>query len=101
MAVSELARHEQVTPPLITKICRQLTEDGLVTKTVDEHDGRVVRVEITDIGRTLLSQRRDRGNAWLVDRLALLDEDHRAQLRAAIPALEALLFDGSAVGDDR
>ncbi len=93
MTVSELARHEQVTPPLITKITRHLTDDGLITKTVDAKDGRVMRLDITEAGRTLLSQRRDRGTAWLADRLLHLDDDHRARLVAAIPALELLLDD--------
>lgn len=95
MTVSELARHEQVTPPLITKITRHLTADGLITKTVDAHDGRVVRLDITSAGQALLSQRRDRGTAWLADRLRSLDDDHRARLESAIPALELLLDDST------
>jgi len=90
MAIGELAGHDRVQPPSMTRTVSCLEETGCVVRRAHEADGRLVVVELTDLGReTLLADRRRR-DAWLAQRLADLTPDQRATLRAAIPILEGL-----------
>src|ERR671935_287392 len=45
--LGELAAAEQVRPATMTKIVQALEQDGLVRRSSDSSDGRVVRVEAT------------------------------------------------------
>src|SRR5688500_14183465 len=53
--LGELAAAEQVTPPSMTRIVRNLEADGLVEREPDPADGRVVRVRPTERGREVLA----------------------------------------------
>jgi DNA-binding MarR family transcriptional regulator len=90
LTLGELANREQVAPPTITKAVGGLEEQGLVARTADPADRRVVRVEITADGRRLLERSRTLKNAWLARRLAALDAEDHARLVAAVEALERL-----------
>src|SRR5438132_8505021 len=90
LTLGELAGREQVAPPTITKAAGGLEDQGLVARTVDPGDRRVVRVEITPEGRRLLERSRTLKNAWLARRLASLSPEDRAHLVAAVEALERL-----------
>jgi DNA-binding MarR family transcriptional regulator len=54
-------------------------------------DRRRVGLELTAEGRSLLKRVRARRTTWLAARLAVLTEDERASVDAALPALYALL----------
>jgi DNA-binding MarR family transcriptional regulator len=89
--LTALAANEGVTQPAMTQLIAKLAEQGLVSRSADPADGRVVQVEITAEGRAFLAQRR----TVRADRLAvLLDKlspaDHAA-LAAALPAINALV----------
>ncbi|RYP84795.1 MarR family transcriptional regulator [Nocardioides guangzhouensis] len=90
MTVGELAAHERVQPPSMTRTVTCLQEGGHVARRPHDTDGRQVVVALTDRGReTLLADRRRR-DAWLARRLAELTPDERAVLRQAAPILERL-----------
>ncbi len=87
---SELAAHERVQPPSMTRTVGCLEEGGYVTRRPHDTDRRQVVVSLTDHGReTLLADRRRR-DEWLALRLRDLTPDERAVLRAAAPILERL-----------
>src|SRR5262245_8584520 len=65
ITLGELASVEQVQPPSMTRIVATLEERGLVGREVDAKDRRVARVAITDEGRRLLAQNRERRTAFL------------------------------------
>jgi DNA-binding MarR family transcriptional regulator len=90
LTLGRLAKIEQVTPPTITKIVGKLEDDGLVSRTVDEADRRISRVAITAEGRRRNEHSRQRRNAWLAERLALMTPADRAVLATALPVIEAL-----------
>ena len=75
----------------MTVLMRRLEQEGLVRKTRDAADARAVRVEITEAGREALDQVRAARTQILQARLDRLDDDARAALAAAIPALDQLL----------
>ncbi|MEO9324455.1 MarR family transcriptional regulator [Nocardioides sp. C4-1] len=90
LTVGELATRERVQPPSMTRTVTCLEDDGYVRRRRHESDGRVVVVEITDLGRqTVLTDRRRR-DEWLARRLKDLTPDERAVLREAAPILERL-----------
>ena len=88
--LTELAAQEGVTQPAMTQLVGRLHDAGLVERSADPADGRVVRVGLTDAGRAALAARRASRAGRLADLLARLDPDDRAALAAAVPAIDAL-----------
>jgi DNA-binding MarR family transcriptional regulator len=91
LTLGELAAYENVQPPSITRIVGNLEATGLVERTSDESDRRVSLVQITDAGHDELGAIRSQRNAWLAQRLATLDDDDLAQLRAALAVFDKIL----------
>ncbi len=91
LTLGELASYEGVQPPTVTAAVGRLEQQGLVVRHTDADDRRVVRVEITRAGRTLLARNRSRKTAFLAQRLAALTDDERARLAAAVDVLERVL----------
>jgi DNA-binding MarR family transcriptional regulator len=89
MPMSRLAEELGVAFPNATGIVGRMEERGIVERTHDEHDRRVVRVALTDAGRQLIADmdaaRRDR-MARLID---MLDEDQQDRLLQAVRDLRA------------
>ncbi|GGS72771.1 MULTISPECIES: MarR family winged helix-turn-helix transcriptional regulator [Planobispora] len=86
----ELAEHEKVQPPSMTRVIAALEERGLVSRTPHPTDRRQVTVSVTAEGSALLKEERRRREAWLTQRLKELTPEERAVLRQAAPILEKL-----------
>jgi DNA-binding MarR family transcriptional regulator len=86
----ELADHEKVQPPSMTRVLAGLEERGLIDRTPHESDGRQHLVSLTQPARDLLREDRRRRDAWLAKRLAELTQAERDVLRAAAPIIERL-----------
>ena len=86
----ELAEHEKVQPPSMTRVLAHLEELGLIDRTPHESDGRQHLVSLTASAQALLKEDRRRREAWLAQRLTELTQDERDLLRAAAPLLERL-----------
>ena len=90
LALGELAAHERVQPPSMTRAVNCLEEGGYVARRPHETDGRQVLVTLTESGRTTVLADRARRDAWLAMRLRDLTPEERAVLRQAAPILERL-----------
>ena len=90
MSPTELATHERVQPPSMTKIVGRLLELGYVSRSPHAADRRQVVVTISADGIALLDDDRRRRDAWLAQRLPSLSAEEVAALRAALPVLEKL-----------
>ena len=91
VAIGDLAAHENVQPPTISRIVGTLEGDGWVERIADESDRRVALVRATPKAhRELARIRRDR-NVYLARRLASLDPDEVETVLRALPALERIL----------
>jgi DNA-binding MarR family transcriptional regulator len=90
LTLGELAAHERVQPPSMTRTVNCLEEDGFVSRRAHETDGRQVLVAISEKGRTTLLADRARRDEWLATCLRELTADERAVLRQAAPILERL-----------
>ena len=90
MTPGELAAHEKVQPPSMTRVISALVEAQLVRREPHLSDRRQVVLTVTDAGRDLVNKARRRRDVWLAKRLAELTPAERATLRAAAPILEKL-----------
>lgn len=91
LTLGALAEHERVAPPSITKVVGKLEADGLVERSPDPTDRRVINVRTTRAGRDLIEETRRRKTTWLAGRLRQLDAADRARLADALDALDALI----------
>lgn len=90
LQIGELAAHERVRPPSMTRTVTALEAAGYVERRQHETDARLVVVHLTDKGRATLLADRKRRDAWLACRLRELTAEEREVLRAAAPILERL-----------
>jgi DNA-binding MarR family transcriptional regulator len=90
MTPGELADHEKVQPPSMTRVIAALELRGLVTRGPHATDRRQVVLTVTEPGRAVVQQSRQLREAWLAQRLRELTPQERATLRAAAPILEKL-----------
>ena len=90
LTIGELAAHERVQPPSMTRTVNCLEQDGYVARRPHDTDGRQVLVTISDSGRDVVRADRERRDAWLSRRLRELSPEDRAVLRKAAPILEQL-----------
>lgn len=90
MTPGELAEHEKVQPPSMTRVIAVLEERGLVRREPHATDRRQVVLTVTEEGRDVVQRVRRRREAWLAQRLQELTPDERQILLAAAPILEKL-----------
>jgi DNA-binding MarR family transcriptional regulator len=91
LTLGDLAEHERVAPPTITKVVSKLECDGLVIRTPDPSDRRVCRVEVSPEGAALLEEVRRRTTAWLTERISQLDAERQRRLADALDVLDELI----------
>jgi DNA-binding MarR family transcriptional regulator len=84
--LTSLAAEEGVAQPSMTQLVQRLERQGLVERTRDAGDRRLVWVGITDAGRRLLADRRRARAAELADLLATLPPEEEAALGSAVLA---------------
>ncbi len=81
----EIAAHEKVRPPSMTRTLAALETLGLVTRSDHPTDGRQVLMSLSRNGKREIIETRRRRDAWLARRLAALDPAERDVLaRAAV-----------------
>ena len=93
LRLSDLARREAVSVPTMSRVLAALDEQRLVVRTPDPQDARGVLVTLSPEGERRLAAVRSHRTALVARRLRGLDAAQRASIRAALPALEALLVD--------
>jgi DNA-binding MarR family transcriptional regulator len=89
-SIGELASHERVQPPSMTRTVNCLEEEGYVVRRAHETDRRQVVIELAEKGGATLAADRRRRDAWLARRLRELTPEERSVLRKAAPILERL-----------
>ena len=89
-SIGELAAHERVQPPSMTRTVNCLEQEGYVERRAHETDGRQVVVALADKGAETLAADRKRRDAWLAQRMRDLTPEERNVLRHAAPIIERL-----------
>jgi DNA-binding MarR family transcriptional regulator len=86
----ELAAHEKISPPSMTRLLAALEGAGLVRREAHPSDGRQVLLGVSPAGVALLKEDRRRRDVWLAQRLKGLDEDELDVLTRAAAILGRL-----------
>jgi DNA-binding MarR family transcriptional regulator len=90
MSPGELANHERVQPPSMTRVVVALEGMGLVTRTPHPTDGRQVVIELTPAAEQLLDAEARAREAWLTGHLQDLTPEERTVLREAATIIDKL-----------
>ena len=89
--LSELAREEGLNPTMLSRIVGKLEAAGMVTRTCDPHDARVIHLAATPEGMALREAIRGERTDALLYALRNLSKEEKQALSAATPALEAIV----------
>jgi DNA-binding MarR family transcriptional regulator len=89
--ITELAELEGLAQPTITIVIKQLEEKGLVTRTRQSGDGRVVLVDLTGSGSAALADYRGRLRAVVGAYLAEISDEQVEALATATETLAQLI----------
>ena len=90
MSPGELAAHERVQPPSMTRVVVALEGMGLVTRTPHPTDGRQVVIDLTPAADELLATEARAREAWLTGQLQQLSAEERTVLREAAVIMDKL-----------
>ena len=90
ITMGDLATAEQVRPPTISRLVKDLEAGGLVKRKRDGEDARVQRVIATAKGKRLLQQGREHRVARLAEQISRLPAAQRRSLVRSVSILERL-----------
>lgn len=88
---NKLSKWERVSPPSMNRTINSLEAQGLVVRTPDDNDGRMVVISPTESGRELVYETRRRRDAWLHHQLAALSDAERQTIAEANTILRAII----------
>ncbi len=89
--ITELAELEGLAQPTMTSLVKQLEQQGLVRRDRHADDGRVVLVQLTDIGAAALEDFRARARELLGSYLAEIPDEQVEALAGATDAIAQLV----------
>jgi DNA-binding MarR family transcriptional regulator len=90
ITAGQLAAHEHVQKPTMTRTIRELVDRGLVERLPDPLDGRITWLRVTPAGKRIMTDARRRTDAYLGQRLKKLTPEERDVLHRASAILEKL-----------
>ena len=91
ITAGQLAAHEHVRKPTMTRTIRELVDRGLIERLPDPLDGRVTWLRVTPAGAELLRSARRRSETYLTKQLRALAPEQRDTLQQAAEILESLV----------
>jgi len=89
--LGEMAAAEQVRPPTMSTLVAEIERLGLVRRSHDPADARIVRIDMTAKGRRVLAKGRELRIADVERRVRRLRSDQVASLREAVAIIESML----------
>lgn len=91
VSMTDLASAAFVSKPNLTTMMDRLCAEGLVERSADSCDRRVVNVALTQKGRELLHRHKAEVMVFVESRLALLDDSELQRLKHALDDLAFIL----------
>lgn len=92
--LGEMATAEQVRPPTMSKLVADMERVGLVRRSSDPEDARVVRLEMSAKGRRVLSKGRELRIADIERLVHRLRPEERDSVADAVGIVERMLHEG-------
>jgi DNA-binding MarR family transcriptional regulator len=90
-SLGDLAVAEQIQPPSVTRLVKDLMKAGLISSASDPDDRRSTRVRLTALGRRDLNAIRQRKTEFLERKLLALSPVDRRHAEKLVSFLEVLL----------
>ncbi len=90
-SLGDLAVEEQIQPPSVTRLVRDMEKAGLVTCTLDPDDRRCTRVALSPSGRKELAAVRLKREQFIERKLKAMSPEDQWRARDAAAILELLL----------
>src|SRR5215210_6725486 len=90
ITAGQLAKHEHVRKPTMTRTIRVLVDRGLIERLPDPLDGRITWLQTTAAGKSLVHNARRRTDVYLSKRLQRMSVEDRETLHRAAEILEQL-----------
>lgn len=97
LRIGDLAAREGIVATTMTRIVAVLEEQGLVQRRADPADGRACQVQLSERGVAMLARLRSQRTGYFATRLDRCTPEQRAVVAAALPVLESLALDETAV----
>ena len=91
LRLSDLAREEGLNSTMLSRIVAKLEAAGMVTRTYDPMDARVIHLTATPEGVALRERIRSERTDALLFALIRLSKEEKQALSAATPVLEAIV----------
>jgi DNA-binding MarR family transcriptional regulator len=88
-ALSQLSKELLCDPSNITRVAGILERKGWITRERDENDRRVIRAALTGAGVELIDQLEQAHNAYIQQRMEVLNEEERASLTNLLDKLSS------------
>ena len=89
--IGEMAAAEQVQPPTMSRLLREMERDGLIARERDADDQRVVWITSTRTGQQVLTRGRELRISALSRAIGTLQEQERRALLAGLAVIDKLL----------
>lgn len=86
-SMTELSRDMLCDPSNITRVADIMQRKGLITRQRDEADRRVVWLELTAVGQSLIAELRQAHDAYTRQRMGVLTQREQADLLALLHKL--------------
>jgi DNA-binding MarR family transcriptional regulator len=93
-SLGELAEHEQVSSPTISRSISTLEERGWAQRSVSKQDRRVVMAEITEMGEMVLRSLQASAEGRVLEMLKPLSASEAANLKIGLPVLRKVFEHG-------
>jgi len=90
VSVTQAAEELWLAPNTVSTLVRQLTDEHLLTRTVDQQDRRVARLDLAPAVRRKVAAFRDRRVAMVVSAMAQMSASDRRRLAESVAVLERL-----------
>jgi DNA-binding MarR family transcriptional regulator len=97
--LSELARHQAVSLPTVSRSVDMLVRRGWVERTMDDTDRRQMLLGLTEQGREVLADVKARAEQHIAAKLSSMSSSDRADLAGAAGLLASVFTDRSAAKD--
>ena len=91
LRLSELSQEEGINPTMLSRIVAKLEASGLVVRTPDAEDARIMHVAVTEAGEALRDTIRSERTDALHYALRHLSNEERRALAEATPVLEKIV----------
>ncbi len=92
LPMSELAGCLKISKQQLTPLIAKMAQGGLLERKPDEADRRIIRLEITDLGRDSHRAMFSEIRCKLIDKLGMLPEESLDELEVLLERINLILF---------